>query len=186
MKLKLSFVALLAGAALALSGCGDTPVPEGTDVPDPGTPTDPVAVAFDTSISGIELGMTEAQVIAQLDALGASYDREAGERYKEDIDGLVEQLSFTTSELSIGLVEDAVIYVFTSSPSAETSRGIRVGDAESQVIDAYGEGSSTGMVSDTEVGTEYFDANTFMQFTINNDGVVTEWGIKTETWAQAN
>ncbi|MCL1907516.1 MAG: hypothetical protein FWG08_06360 [Propionibacteriaceae bacterium] len=175
MKLRLSFVALLAGAALALSGCGDTPVPEETDVPDPGTPTEQVE-AFDRYINIIGLGMTEEQVTSHMADLQWPYDiayEDGGSSAFIEAD-----------EISIWITEDRVGVIGTYSTAMQTNRGVRVGDPESKVIDQYGDNyTEVNATGGPGRQVEYFDGQTYLRISFDESNTVAWWEIAQESTA---
>ncbi|MCL1923939.1 MAG: hypothetical protein FWG15_08850 [Propionibacteriaceae bacterium] len=148
MKLRIGYVVLVAVGAALLTGCAEKAHPKG-DEPQPHMSAGQEAPAFDTSINSIELGMSQADAIARLDAMGITYS---------EVDN-----HFKTDDFRFSIRDGVVHFIEVENPSYETNRGIRVGDPVERVDEMYGAPDQHYSLGGATM-EEYFDGETYLSF----------------------
>ncbi|MCL2386980.1 MAG: copper amine oxidase N-terminal domain-containing protein [Defluviitaleaceae bacterium] len=148
----------------------------------------PVSPQIQTSISGVDAGLTPQQLVQSLNYLGIELIRPCPdclpspfEMYFEDAqDGrwISEagclSFSFRTEKLTIHYTFDERMFISVLCEDVKTSQGVGIGSSRSQVIEAHG----TSYLSPEFFSgiIEYFDGVNYLYFVFSDD-VVWSWGI---------
>jgi hypothetical protein len=175
--LKKSIVALVAGAAMALTACGGETVAEETNPPvdqespmDTSTGEDQISTTYQTSVNSIFLGMSEQEVVQQLHAEGRDY-----EIVRDD-----DTVTYMYYGVAIVLLQDSVWLIAVEHSEFTTDEGVRVGDSSATLDQVYGEDYRDNQTADaggTWYTREYFDGQTYLTFTSNEEDSVGQWTI---------
>jgi hypothetical protein len=183
MIVRKSLAALAIAGTILLSGCAGAPESSEGDLPNQSTsdqPQDnPGEATLDTSMSPISLGMTEADVIAALEANAITYDRTV---FTPEI-----SIYFETDGMTISVGREGVDQIATNNESLSTQLGIRTGSTMDEVLEAYGEPTDRQDydLDGIYLGStwEYFDGRTYMRFEFSSeDDAVETWVVSTYTY----
>lgn len=145
----------------------DTPNSIGSVTPSPDRTT-----MFQQSVGEWSLRMTKADLEKSLRDSGISFTQEKDE---------AGQVWFDTDNISFGMTQNNVVITLNvSSPTYETSLGVRIGDSASKVEELYGDGyDHDDYLLNYCHAWEYSNNDIYVRFIFDNDQNVSTWEIAT-------
>jgi len=127
---------------------------------------------FQQSVGEWSLRMTKADLEKSLRDSGISFTQEKDE---------AGQVWFDTDNISFGMTQNNVVITLNvSSPTYETSLGVRIGDSASKVEELYGDGyDHDDYLLNYCHAWEYSNNDIYVRFIFDNDQNVSTWEIAT-------